>query len=135
MTYIKQEFPKWIYASGGRAKVVHSPEEHHAHGDGWYESPAFIPAEAVASAQQADIQRRFSEPVAAIAEDSAEKLKKFYAAPAKVVVDNVVGLDSEDDLRELRDIEENRPGGPRRTVLKAVADRLSMMAASPAQKM
>ena len=74
--------------------------------------------------------------MATIADNADDKLKKFYQAPAKVVVDNVIVMDTEDDLRELREIEENRPGGARRTVLRAVADRLAMLvAATPAQPM
>ena len=130
---MKIEYPKFLYASGGRAKVVKTPEEHFACGEEWYESPAFIPT--AESAAPPASEYRVPEQVTVIAESADAKLKKFYAAPAKVVIDNVVSLDDEDDLRELRDIEENRPGGARRTVLRAVADRLAMLTAAPTQTM
>jgi len=41
---MKVAYPKWIYSKSG-SKLVHSEEEHQAAGEGWYESPALIPAD------------------------------------------------------------------------------------------
>lgn len=43
--YVYQAFPKWKYHRTEAAKVVNDPAEEMALGEGWYDSPAEIPAE------------------------------------------------------------------------------------------
>lgn len=33
------QFPKWVYAKGGKSKIVENPDEYYKLGPGWYEAP------------------------------------------------------------------------------------------------
>lgn len=49
------QYPKWIYSATG-ARVIQSEAEHP--GDGWYESPADIPAEPEEDVAEAAPEKR-----------------------------------------------------------------------------
>lgn len=134
---MKNEYPKWLYASGGRSCIVNSFEEHLKKNIGkeWHESPSAVPAssEAPAAPAAAADAAPASVPVvapavppalAAAVSEAEAKLTKFYTMPAKLVVDQIYKMESLADLMDVRKTEENRPGGARVTVLRAVLARM-----------
>lgn len=143
---MKHEYPKWIYSITGASKLVQNSGQHTAAGSDWYESPAVAalavsaaeapappaPVAAVPAAPVADIDQPMPVAVEMAVTDDAptevdseqDKLDRFYASSAKVIVDHVRTMDTVADLDELRDLEERRPDGARRTVLTAIAARI-----------
>lgn len=118
------EYPKWIFHESGASKIVGTIDAHRTAGPGWHESPADIKPHVVIT-PPAEPTPALSESMVGIADEAAETMRQFYAAPAKLVVDQVMKMDNKDDLDEVRVLEENRPGGPRKTVLTAVATQLA----------
>lgn len=41
---VNRDYPKWLFSADGSKKVKDSAE-HHALGEGWFESPALVPKE------------------------------------------------------------------------------------------
>lgn len=129
----KVEYPKWVYSPTKGASLCKTVEDNKSLGAGWYESPADFPKNsgeanvpvAAAPAPAPVVVPKVPETVLAAVAAAEDAMKKFFAAPAKIISDRVTKIDSFDELVETRDIEEQRPGGPRKTVLKAIADRLA----------
>lgn len=124
---MKIEYPKWIYSAAG-ARLVKSPKEHAAY-PGWSETPVVAAAEPTPEQATADMAVPVAkeEPAQPVPDDSSSPLDAFYAARAADVVERVLQQEDPEQLRALRSLEENRPGGSRRRVLRAVADRLSQL--------
>lgn len=117
-----RHYPKWIYASGGRTKLVRSVEEHRGYPE-WVESSADVVEEPIAPVSNAPPA------VAGMVANADATVKRFYTVPVKVIADQVMGLNTLDEVREVRDIEDARPGGPRKGVLAAVLARMEQLAA------
>lgn len=140
---MKHQYPKYLFSVGGK-KLVQNYEEEQALGGparGWYESRRDLPASTgeagsapAAAAAPGAVAVRLPEAVEAAAKQAEATLKKFYAAPVKIVIEQVEKMDNVDDLTEVQQIEENRPGGGRKPVLTAIATRLAAMQAPPADE-
>lgn len=130
---VKQEYPKWIYRPGGDCKVVGDAAAHAAAGRWWHEGP--LEAEtalAIAMAEATGIDQ----PVAHMTtpepepEPTIAAVTAYYAAPTKVAVAKVASLDGPEALEELRVIEDQRPGGARKAIARALAERLGKLRAT-----
>lgn len=121
---IDQHYPKWIYASGGRSKIVRSVEEHAEH-EGWVESPAAV----IEDGLTPTVTGVAPAAVTGMVMNADATVKRFYTVPVKVIADQVMGLSTLEEVREVRDIEDARPGGPRKGVLQAVLARMEQLAA------
>lgn len=144
-----QWYPKWIFASGGRAKQVDSPETEAAEGPGWYSHPSLIPsgsplppaAAPVEPPTEKATQRVAFSPVPPAEEaweveetpapaveelpappplDPEEQLRAFWARPVSAITAQLADVRTMAALEALRSQEEQRPGGPRKTVFAAL---------------
>lgn len=123
----KEEYPKWIYSPRGESKIVRSYEEHREYPE-WRESPADFPATQDA---QAPIQPAASPVAAGMVQSADATMRRFYTVPAKTIADQVMALESLDEVREVRDMEELRPGGARKSVMAAVVARMEQLSTPP----
>lgn len=129
---MENSYPKWIYSPTGEAKIVQTPGQHSKH-DGWYESPG----------EAADAKWAVAVPTAAPAMPPpvsvpeapalSPALQRYYDAPVKDIGVKVRTLDA-DGLEELRLIEEQRPGGGRKTVLRWIAERMARLKGEAAKE-
>lgn len=78
--YQHKEYPKCIYAAGGRTKIVNNAVEHQAAGPGWFDSPASVVAE-VQPAAPAAVGPASAAPAAASPAPSAPAASSSAAAP------------------------------------------------------
>lgn len=118
-------YPKWLYHKTAEATLVHTAERHAQLGAGWYESPREAAAEIVAPVIVAPPAPA---PVAEAPPDpAAAALQKYYAAPGQVIYAKVQTLSVASELEDLRAIEEQRPGGARKTVLRRINERLGRL--------
>ncbi len=129
----KQEFPKWVYfldaAGKPTSKLINGPSDMKKE---YVESPADLP-----TAEQADAvdEAPVDVPVVPVVPDAVKKLAAdaqaeldaFYKAPATIIAGKVKKMDSLTDLTELRELEDNRPGGARPTVQRAIIDRMQAL--------
>lgn len=125
---MKQEFPKWIYGAGGVSRLVASPKEMNLFGEGWYETPADC-AEAVLApvAPEAPVAPPTTQPPEVPADVPPDPISAYYQANASDICGRVGEEAAPGELVALRSLEENRPGGARRKVLRAIADRLASL--------
>lgn len=119
----KTEYPKWLYRAGGDSKLVTTAEAHDRLGAWWFESPGEASdAVAIAVAEaRGELPVKERHPLESPTDGV---LNAYYAAPVKIAAARAQALATIEDLDELRDVEEQRPGGARKGVLKAIGDRM-----------
>lgn len=120
-------YPRWRYASGKRSRIVNTPEEmaKYSPSPEWGDSPNLMDA-------PTEVPQQVASPVIAGLVSGADTLlKRFYTVPAKTIADQVLALADLDDVREVRDMEEMRPGGPRKGVMQAVLARMEQLSPVP----
>lgn len=110
---------KWLYASGGRTRLVNSLEEQMKLGDGWYESPADVPEEPAPQAHSTG----YAKGAIAMMEQVAELVRKYYVAPVGLIAQQVRAMTSLEDVTDMIATEHRRPNGPRPGVIKALTER------------
>jgi DMSO/TMAO reductase YedYZ molybdopterin-dependent catalytic subunit len=129
-----ERYPKWVYTRTGKVLVANAAG-HKLAGECW-ESPADVPVEAPVETPAPSQPTPppapvlHGEMVAAIATESDRVIGRFHAAPARLVIERVSGVDSIDELREISAIEGNRPQGARKTVMAAVSERIAALSAA-----
>ena len=123
---MKVEYPKWVFRAGGDTKLVQDEAAHDKLGAWWFESPGEASdAVAIAAAEAlGEIPVKEKSPVES-PHDGV--LKAYYDAPVKMASARAASLETIEDLEELRDVEDMRPGGARKGVLKAIGDRIQTL--------
>lgn len=118
------QYPKWLYGRDGSPRIVKNHDEHLLYPD-MKESPAdFTAAPVLAELATLPAGLRVAADIVAAAD---VMMKRFYTVPVKVIAEQVMRLSSLDEVREVRDMEEQRPGGPRKGVLQAVLARMEQL--------
>lgn len=124
---MKVQYPKYLYLPTGESTTVGTIEAHESHSaHGWMTADEY---DALASAMPTAPQEP---PSAAPVDDDAptEAVETpFGSYSAADAVAAVKALDDVEMLRAMRTAEENRAGGGRKTVLRALADKLGAEAA------
>lgn len=125
----KQEYPKWLYHASGDAKIVRDAAAHEQAGAWWFEHPLTAAAAAAraAAAVTGDVVPM------TVPEPPPDAIATWYAAKVKAAVGKVLSMDSIDELRELREIEAQRPGGARPVVARAIVDRIGALQPAPVE--
>lgn len=122
----KVEYPKWVYHASGDSKIVADAYAHDKAGAWWFEDPLT----AAAALAQAAAEATGLAPVATPSPVAPppDALTIYYAAKVKQVLAKVVTLETAADVDELAAIEAQRPGGPRKLVVQALAGRRANLA-------
>lgn len=134
---MKAEYPKWVYHQTAGARLLAGVEQHRTLPPGWHESPYDVHhVEAPQDSEEAPVasaefEARFAAETAPIVAPvppvpDAER-KQYWALSARSAIEEItkVAAFGATALTRAREVEEHRPGGARKTVLKAIADALT----------